>query len=64
MAIGLDPKQIISFEELLMSQVVQQEALTKLLLEKGGISREEFLEVVRMVTLEMKREKSADEQIN
>ena len=28
MAIGLDPKQVVSFEELLMSQVVQQEALT------------------------------------
>ena len=57
MAIGLDAKQIISFEELLMSQVVQQEALTRLLLEKGVISREEFLEVVRIVNLEMKREK-------
>ena len=57
MAIGLDAKQIISFEELLMSQVVQQEALTRLLLEKGVISREEFLEVVRIVNLEMKRDK-------
>jgi hypothetical protein len=28
MAIALDPKQIVSSEELLMSQVVQQEALT------------------------------------
>jgi hypothetical protein len=27
MAIPLDPKQVVSFEELLMSQVVQQEAL-------------------------------------
>jgi hypothetical protein len=35
MAIALDPKQIVSFEELLMSQVVQQEALTRLLVEKG-----------------------------
>jgi hypothetical protein len=34
MAIGLDPKQVVSFEELLMSQVVQQEALTRLLVEK------------------------------
>ena len=57
MAIGLDAKQIISFEELLMSQVVQQEALTRLLLEKGVISMEEFLEVVRIVNLGMKREK-------
>jgi len=39
-----------------MSQVVQQEALTRLLLEKGGISREEFLEMVRIVNLEMKRD--------
>jgi hypothetical protein len=35
MAIGLDPKQMVSFEELLMSQVVQQDALTRLLGEKG-----------------------------
>jgi hypothetical protein len=35
MAISLDPKQVVSFEELLMPQVVQQEALTKLLVEKG-----------------------------
>jgi hypothetical protein len=39
MAIALDPKQIVSFEELLMSQVVQQEALTGLLIEKGRIHR-------------------------
>jgi hypothetical protein len=31
MAITLDPKQIVSFEELLMSQVVAQEVLTRLL---------------------------------
>jgi hypothetical protein len=35
MAISLDPKQVVSFEELLMPQVVQQEALTKLFVEKG-----------------------------
>ena len=29
MATALDPKQIISYEELLMSQVVQQEALAR-----------------------------------
>jgi hypothetical protein len=31
--IPLNSKQIVSFEELLMSQVVQQEALTRLLVE-------------------------------
>ena len=55
MAIRLDSKQIVSFEELLMSQVVQQEALTKLLIEKGVFSREELLEKVRVVDREKKR---------
>jgi len=57
MATGLDPKQIVSFEDLLMSQVVQQEALTRLLVEKGIFSKEEFLEMVRVVNREMKRQK-------
>ena len=49
MAISLEPKQVVSFEELLMSQVVQQEALTRLLVKKGIISKGEFLEMVRLV---------------
>jgi len=48
MATPLDPKQIVSFKELLMSQVIQQEALTRLLVEKGIFTREEFLEMVRV----------------
>ena len=47
MGIGLDPKQVVSFEELLMSQVVQQEVLTRLLVEKGIFTKEEVLEMVR-----------------
>jgi len=54
MATGLDPKQIVSFEELLMSQVVQQEALTRLLVEKGVFTKEEFLQMVRVVNREIK----------
>ena len=54
MAISLDPKQLVSFEELLMSQVVEQEALTRLLVEKGIFTKEEFLEMVRVVDREMK----------
>lgn len=34
MAISLNSRQIVSIEELLMSQVVQQEALTRLLMTK------------------------------
>ena len=54
MATPLDPKQILSFEELLMSQVVQQEALTRLLVEKGIITKEEILDMVRIVNGEIK----------
>jgi hypothetical protein len=64
MAIPLDPKQIVSFEELLMSQVVQQEALTRLLVQKGIFTREEFLEMVRVVDGEMKRRKNPSGVIN
>jgi len=55
LATPLDPKQVVSFEELLMSQVVQQEALTRMLIEKGIFTKEEFLEMVKVVDQEMKR---------
>jgi hypothetical protein len=55
MSIPLDPKQVVSFEELLMSQVVQKEALTRLLVEKGIFTKEEFLEMVRVVNQEIKK---------
>ncbi|MGD0917786.1 MAG: hypothetical protein ABSB22_15140 [Thermodesulfobacteriota bacterium] len=38
-----------------MSQVVSQEALTSSLVEKGIFSREEFLEMVKVVDREMNR---------
>jgi hypothetical protein len=60
MATSLDPKQIISFEELLISQVVQQEALTRLLVEKGTFTKEEFLDIVKVVDQEMKRKRKAE----
>jgi len=55
MAIPFDPKQVVSFEELLISQVIQQEALTRLLIDKGIFSKEEFLEMVKVVDREMKK---------
>lgn len=54
MAIPLDSKQVVSFEELLMSQVIQQEALTRLLVEKGIFTKEKLLEIVRVVNKGMK----------
>ena len=55
MATGLDPKQIVSFEDLLMSQVVQQEALNWLLVEKGIFTKEEFLDMIKLINQEMKK---------
>jgi hypothetical protein len=55
MATPLDPKQVVSFEELLMPQVIQQEALSRLLVEKGIFTKEEFMEMVKVVHLERKR---------
>jgi len=59
MAIALDPKQAVSFEELLMSQVIQQEALTRLLVEKGIFTKEKFLEMVKVVDQEIKKKRKA-----
>jgi len=42
MAVGLDPKQMVSSEELLMSQVVSNEAIIRLLVEKRIFTKEEF----------------------
>ena len=55
MAIGMDSKQLVSFEELLMSQVVSQDALIRLLIEKGIFTKEDFLEKVREVDHERKK---------
>jgi hypothetical protein len=54
MTVGLNSKQIVPFEELLMSQVIHTEALTRLLIDKGIFTKKEFLEMVREVDLERK----------
>jgi hypothetical protein len=40
-----------------MSQVAQQEALTRLLVDKGIFAKEEFLEMVKVVDREMNKKK-------
>ena len=56
MAIPLDPKPIVSFDELLMSRVVQQEATTGLFIKKGILIKAELLEMLKEVDREMKLE--------
>jgi len=46
MAEILDPKEVVSFKELLMSEVIQSEALINLLDKKGIISKQELLEEI------------------
>ena len=55
MAVKLNQKEIVTFEELLMSNVIEQEALVNLLVKKGIITKEEFLEEIRKVDQDHKR---------
>ena len=55
MAIALDPKQIVLNDELLLSQVVSQETIIRLLVEKGIFAKEEFMKMVEAVNLEIKK---------
>jgi hypothetical protein len=55
MAEKLDPKQTVDFKELLISEVIQTEALTNLLDRKGIISKEELLEKIKRVAARMPR---------
>jgi hypothetical protein len=46
---------MVSFEKRFISQVAQQETLTRGLVEKGIFTKEEFLEMGEVVGQEMKR---------
>ena len=55
MAKKLRQQEIIDLRELLMSEVVQSEALINLLDRKGIVSKKELLEEVRAVAAKMAR---------
>ena len=58
MAEKLDPKQTVSFKELLMSEVIQMEAMINLLDEKGIISKQELLKEMKRVQAKMVKPKT------
>jgi hypothetical protein len=58
MAEKLDPKEIVDFKELLMSEVIQSEALINLLDKKGIISKQELLNEMRRVKAMMVKSKT------
>ena len=53
MAQKLDPREIVSLEELAYSNMMEQEAMMRLLMKKGIISKEEFLDELKQVAGEM-----------
>jgi hypothetical protein len=60
MAEKLDPKEIVSFEELLMSEVIQSEALINLLDRKGIITKKELLAEMKRVQVTLPRSKRSE----
>lgn len=50
MAEKLDNKETVTFEELLMSNTIEQEALVNLLVKKGIITKQELLEEISRVS--------------
>ena len=57
MAEQLDPGEIVDLRELLMSEVIQSEALINLLDRKGVISKQELLEEMKRVQSTMIKSK-------
>jgi hypothetical protein len=53
MADKLDPKELVSFKELLMSETITSEALINLLERRGIITKEELLEEMKRVKFSM-----------
>ncbi len=53
MAEKLDPREVVRFEELLMSIMYEQEALRRVLVRKGLLTNEEVLEEVKTVRREL-----------
>ncbi len=55
MAEKLDPKEVVDLQELLMSGIIQSEALINLLDRKGIITKQEILEEMRRVQVTLPR---------
>ena len=55
MADKLDPKELVSFREMLLSEVITSEAIINLLNRKGIISKQELMEEMKRVQASMVR---------
>lgn len=65
MAEKLDPRQIATFEELLMTVLYEQEATRRVLVRKGLLTNEEVMEEIKVVRREMEgtRERQDSEPV-
>ncbi len=63
MAEKLDPRQIVTFEELLRAMMMEQDATRRVLVRKGLLTNEEVLEEIKVVRREMegKRARSGEQ---
>ena len=57
MAERLDPKQIVTFEELLRAMMFETEATRRVLVRKGLLTNEEVLEEIKTVKRELEGKK-------
>ncbi len=57
MAKPLDPKEIVTVQELAVSNMLELETLRQLLFEKGIISEEEFIDRFKKLDREMKEKR-------
>jgi hypothetical protein len=53
MAKQLDPKELVSFKEILLNEVITSEAIINLLDRKGIISKQELMEKMKRVQASM-----------
>ena len=51
--INLDPRQVVTFEELLRSMMFETEATRRILVRKGLLTNEEVLEEIKVVRREV-----------
>ena len=58
MAEKLDPRQTVDFKELLVSEMVQSEALINILEQKGILTKKELLEEIKTVNARLIRAES------
>ena len=54
----LDDRELVSFEEMLIANSIQVDALCQLLIEKGIITQEEFFTKLKMVQMEYESKKA------